>query len=298
MKISDKLKEKGGDGMQIKRMLTVVIAAALTGGITYAYAAPIRENNTVVYWQLQTGTAQTAEMNTEVGMIYGMNRLDKPVEIYTRMVVAGQTEGAQWIADQVNMNWARTNLNAYDRNGNRVEGWVFDRQGQTVLHLTERYDAHGNCVKQSGLETGDTVTEYTYDHKGRIVSQITQTMNPQTGSVEIQTTSTQTYTDHPDGSYTVQQGDGDIVQEYDATGNLVSQHVDWGTDGRTSDYYYTYDEQNRQIGQECYTDGQLKDRTVVEYDVDGLISRSTNYDSTGAVIGTSTSRKIDGPPVI
>lgn len=278
--------------MQIKRMLTVVIAAALTGGITYAYAAPIRENNTVVSWQLQTSWALWNETDTEMGIIYGFNRQKKPVEIYTKMDLDGTAD------DSMPLDWSRSNLNVYDRNGNRAEGWGFDREGQTIIHLTERYDAQGNCVKQSGLETGDTVTEYTYDEKGRIVSQITRLMDPQTGSVEVQTTSIRTYTDHPDGSYTVQQGDGDIVQEYDAAGNLVSQHVDWGADGRTSDYYYTYDEQNRQLSQECYTNGQLKDRTVVEYDVDGLISRSTTYDSTGAVIGTAESREIDGPSAV
>lgn len=66
--------------MKGKRILTALIAAALTGGVTYAYVAPIRENNTVVRWQLQTSTTQTEEMNTEVGMIYGMNTQDKPVK--------------------------------------------------------------------------------------------------------------------------------------------------------------------------------------------------------------------------
>lgn len=55
--------------MKGKRILTALIAAALTGGVTYAYVAPIRENNTVVRWQLQTSTTQTEEMNTEVGMM-------------------------------------------------------------------------------------------------------------------------------------------------------------------------------------------------------------------------------------
>lgn len=278
--------------MKGQRIVTALIAAALTGGITYAYAAPIRENNTVVSWQLQTSWALWDETDTEMGIIYGFNRQKKPVEIYTKMDLEGTAD------DPMPLDWSHSNLNVYDRNGNRVEGWVFDREGKAVLHLTERYDAQGNCVKQSGLGTGDTVTEYTYDEKGRIVSQITQTMNPQTGSVEVQTTSTQTYTDHPDGSYTVQQGDGDIVQEYDAAGHLVSQHVIWDESGRTSDYYYSYDDQNRAVRQECYTNGQLKDRTVVEYDVDGLISRSTTYDSTGAVIGTAESREIDGPSAV
>lgn len=242
--------------MKGKRILTALIAAALTGGVTYAYVAPIRENNTVVRWQLQTSTTQTEEMNTEVGMIYGMNTQDKPVEIYTRMEVTSQNEDAQWAADQMNTDWSRTNLNAYDRNGNRVEGWVFDREGKTAMHLHERYDAYGNCVSQ-------------------------------------------TYTDRPDGSYTVQQSDGsilsEIIQEYDAAGNLTEQHVTWGEDGQTIETYYTYDDQNRATSQERYINGQLEDRAVIEYDVDGLISRAITYDSTGAIIGTSESREVDGP---
>lgn len=285
--------------MKGERILTALIAAALTGGVTYAYVAPIRENNTVVRWQLQTSTTQTEEVNTEVGMIYGMNTQDKPVEIYTRMEVTGQNEDAQWAADQMNTDWSRTNLNAYDRNGNRVEGWGFDGDGKAVLHLYERYDAQGNCVSQTGLSVGDTFTEYTYDEKGRIISMTQTTINAQTGDVEYQSTTTQTYTDHADGSYTVQQSDGElmteVVDEYDAAGNLISRHIIWDSDGRTTDYAYAYDDQNREIGAELYSDGQLRNRTVIEYDVDGLISRATTYDSTGAVIGTSESREVDGP---
>lgn len=285
--------------MKGKRILTVLIAAALTGGITYAYVAPIRENNTVVRWQLQTSTTQTEEMNTEVGMIYGMNTQDKPVEIYTRMEVTSQNEDAQWAADQMNTDWSRTNLNAYDRSGNRVEGWIFDREGKAAMHLYERYDAHGNCVSQTGLSLGDTFTEYSYDEKGRITSMTQTTIDAQTGDVEYQSTTTQTYTDHADGSYTVQQSDEElmteVVDEYDAAGNLISRHIIWDSDGRTTDYAYAYDDQNREIGAELYSDGQLRNRTVIEYDVDGLISRAITYDSTGAVIGTSESREVDGP---
>lgn len=285
--------------MKGERILTALIAAALTGGVTYAYVAPIRENNTVVRWQLQTSTTQTEEVNTEVGMIYGMNTQDKPVEIYTRMEVTGQSEDAQWAADQMNTDWSRTNLNAYDRNGNRVEGWGFDGDGKAVLHLYERYDAQGNCVSQTGLSVGDTFTEYTYDEKGRIISMTQTTIDAQTGDVEYQSTTTQTYTDRPDGSYTMQQSDGElmteVVDEYDAAGNLISRHIIWDSDGRTTDYDYTYDDQNREIGVELYSDGQLRNRTVIEYDVDGLISRATTYDSTGAIIGTSESREVDGP---
>lgn len=285
--------------MKGKRILTALIAAALTGGITYAYVAPIRENNTVVRWQLQTSTTQTEEMNTEVGMIYGMNTQDKPVEIYTRMEVTGQNEDAQWAAEQMNTDWSRSNLNAYDRNGNRVEGWVFDREGKAAMHLHERYDAHGNCVSQTGLSVGDTFTEYTYDEKGRIISMTQTTIDAQTGDVEYQSTTTQTYTDHADGSYTVQQSDEEllteVVDEYDAAGNLISRRIIWDSDGRTTDYDYTYDDQNREIGVELYSDGQLRDRTVIEYDVDGLISRAITYDNTGAIIGTSESREVDGP---
>ena len=287
--------------MKGKRILTALIAAALTGGVTYAYVAPIRENNTVVRWQLQTSTTQTEEVNTEVGMIYGMNTQDKPVEIYTRMEVTGQSEDAQWAAEQMNTDWSRSNLNAYDRNGNRVEGWVFDREGKAAMHLHERYDAHGNCVSQTGLSVGDTFTEYTYDEKGRIISMTQTTIDAQTGDVEYQSTTTQTYTDHADGSYTVQQSDEElmteVVDEYDAAGNLISRRIIWDSDGRTTDYDYTYDDQNREIGVELYSDGQLRDRTVIEYDVDGLISRATTYDSTGAIIGTSESREVDGPPL-
>lgn len=285
--------------MKGKRILTALIAAALTGGVTYAYVAPIRENNTVVRWQLQTSTTQTEEVNTEVGMIYGMNTQDKPVEIYTRMEVTGQNEDAQWAAEQMNTDWSRSNLNAYDRNGNRVEGWVFDREGKAAMHLHERYDAHGNCVSQTGLSVGDTFTEYTYDEKGRIISMTQTTIDAQTGDVEYQSTTTQTYTDHADGSYTVQQSDEElmteVVDEYDAAGNLISRRIIWDSDGRTTDYDYTYDDQNREIGVELYSDGQLRDRTVIEYDVDGLISRAITYDSTDAIIGTSESREVDGP---
>ena len=285
--------------MKGKRILTALIAAALTGGVTYAYVAPIRENNTVVRWQLQTSTTQTEEVNTEVGMIYGMNTQDKPVEIYTRMEVTGQSEDAQWAADQMNTDWSRTNLNAYDRNGNRVEGWVFDREGKAAMHLYERYDAQGNCVSQTGLSVGDTFTEYTYDEKGRIISMTQTTIDAQTGDVEYQSTTTQTYTDRPDGSYTVQQCDesilSEIIQEYDAAGNLTEQHVTWGENGQTIETYYTYDDQNRATGQDRYINGRLEDRTVIEYDVDGLISRAITYDSTGAIIGTSESREVDGP---
>lgn len=285
--------------MKGKRILAALIVAALTGGITYAYVAPIRENNTVVRWQLQTSTTQTEEVNTEVGMIYGMNTQDKPVEIYTRMEVTGQSEDAQWAADQMNMEWSRTNLNAYDRNGNRVEGWVFDREGKAAMHLHERYDAHGNCVSQTGLSVGDTFTEYTYDEKGRIISMTQTTIDAQTGDVEYQSTTTQTYTDHADGSYTVQQSDEElmteVVDKYDAAGNLISRHIIWDSDGRTTDYAYAYDDQNREIGAELYSDGQLRNRTVIEYDVDGLISRAITYDSTGAIIGTSESWEVDGP---
>ena len=285
--------------MKGKRILTVLIAAALTGGITYAYVAPIRENNTVVRWQLQTSTTQTEEMNTEVGMIYGMNTQDKPVEIYTRMEVTSQNEDAQWAADQMNTDWSRTNLNAYDRSGNRVEGWIFDREGKAAMHLYERYDAHGNCVSQTGLSLGDTFTEYSYDEKGRITSMTQTTIDAQTGDVKYQSTTAQAYTDRPDGSYTVQQSDesiqSEIIQEYDAAGNLTEQHVSWGETGQTIETYYTYDDQNRATGQDRYINGQLEDRAVIEYDVDGLISRAITYDSTGAIIGTSESREVDGP---
>lgn len=285
--------------MKGKRILTALIAAALTGGVTYAYVAPIRENNTVVRWQLQTSTTQTEEMNTEVGMIYGMNTQDKPVEIYTRMEVTGQSEDAQWAADQMNTDWSRTNLNAYDRSGNRVEGWIFDREGKAAMHLYERYDAHGNCVSQTGLSLGDTFTEYSYDEKGRITSMTQTTIDAQTGDVKYQSTTAQAYTDRPDGSYTVQQSDesiqSEIIQEYDAAGNLTEQHVSWGENGQTIETYYTYDDQNRATGQDRYINGQLEDRAVIEYDVDGLISRAITYDSTGAIIGTSESREVDGP---
>lgn len=285
--------------MKGKRILTALIAAALTGGVTYAYVAPIRENNTVVRWQLQTSTTQTEEMNTEVGMIYGMNTQDKPVEIYTRMEVTSQNEDAQWAADQMNTDWSRTNLNAYDRSGNRVEGWIFDREGKAAMHLYERYDAHGNCVSQTGLSLGDTFTEYSYDEKGRITSMTQTTIDAQTGDVKYQSTTAQAYTDRPDGSYTVQQSDesiqSEIIQEYDAAGNLTEQHVSWGENGQTIETYYTYDDQNRATGQDRYINGQLEDRAVIEYDVDGLISRAITYDSTGAIIGTSESREVDGP---
>ena len=285
--------------MKGKRILTVLIAAALTGGVTYAYVAPIRENNTVVRWQLQTSTTHTEEMNTEVGMIYGMNTQDKPVEIYTRMEVTSQNEDAQWAADQMNTDWSRTNLNAYDRSGNRVEGWIFDREGKAAMHLYERYDAHGNCVSQTGLSLGDTFTEYSYDEKGRITSMTQTTIDAQTGDVKYQSTTAQAYTDRPDGSYTVQQSDesiqSEIIQEYDAAGNLTEQHVSWGENGQTIETYYTYDDQNRATGQDRYINGQLEDRAVIEYDVDGLISRAITYDSTGAIIGTSESREVDGP---
>ena len=285
--------------MKGKRILTVLIAAALTGGITYAYVAPIWENNTVVRWQLQTSTTHTEEMNTEVGMIYGMNTQDKSVEIYTRMEVTGQSEDAQWAADQMNTDWSRTNLNAYDRSGNRVEGWIFDREGKAAMHLYERYDAHGNCVSQTGLSLGDTFTEYSYDEKGRITSMTQTTIDAQTGDVKYQSTTAQAYTDRPDGSYTVQQSDesiqSEIIQEYDAAGNLTEQHVSWGENGQTIETYYTYDDQNRATGQDRYINGQLEDRAVIEYDVDGLISRAITYDSTGAIIGTSESREVDGP---
>lgn len=285
--------------MKGKRILTALIAAALTGGVTYAYVAPIWENNTVVRWQLQTSTTHTEEMNTEVGMIYGMNTQDKSVEIYTRMEVTGQSEDAQWAADQMNTDWSRTNLNAYDRSGNRVEGWIFDREGKAAMHLYERYDAHGNCVSQTGLSLGDTFTEYSYDEKGRITSMTQTTIDAQTGDVKYQSTTAQAYTDRPDGSYTVQQSDesiqSEIIQEYDAAGNLTEQHVTWGEDGQTIETYYTYDDQNRATSQERYINGQLEDRAVIEYDVDGLISRAITYDSTGAIIGTSESREVDGP---
>lgn len=285
--------------MKGKRILTALIAAALTGGVTYAYVAPIWENNTVVRWQLQTSTTHTEEMNTEVGMIYGMNTQDKSVEIYTRMEVTGQSEDAQWAADQMNTDWSRTNLNAYDRSGNRVEGWIFDREGKAAMHLYERYDAHGNCVSQTGLSLGDTFTEYSYDEKGRITSMTQTTIDAQTGDVKYQSTTAQAYTDRPDGSYTVQQSDesiqSEIIQEYDAAGNLTEQHVSWGENGQTIETYYTYDDQNRATGQDRYINGQLEDRAVIEYDVDGLISRAITYDSTGAIIGTSESREVDGP---
>lgn len=285
--------------MKGKRILTALIAAALTGGVTYAYVAPIWENNTVVRWQLQTSTTHTEEMNTEVGMIYGMNTQDKSVEIYTRMEVTGQSEDAQWAADQMNTDWSRTNLNAYDRSGNRVEGWIFDREGKAAMHLYERYDAHGNCVSQTGLSLGDTFTEYSYDEKGRITSMTQTTIDTQTGDVKYQSTTAQAYTDRPDGSYTVQQSDesiqSEIIQEYDAAGNLTEQHVSWGENGQTIETYYTYDDQNRATGQDRYINGQLEDRAVIEYDVDGLISRAITYDSTGAIIGTSESREVDGP---
>ena len=87
----------------------------------------------------------------------------------------------------------------------------------------------------------------------------------------------------------------EVVDEYDAAGNLISRRIIWYSDGRTTDYDYTYDDQNREIGVELYSDGQVRDRTVIEYDVDGLISRATTYDSTGAIIGTSESREVDGP---
>ena len=87
----------------------------------------------------------------------------------------------------------------------------------------------------------------------------------------------------------------EVVDEYDAAGNLISRRIIWDSDGRTTDYDYTYDDQNREIGVELYSDGQLRDRTVIEYDVDGLISRAITYDSTGAIIGTSESREVDGP---
>ena len=229
--------------MKGKRILTALIAAALTGGVTYAYVAPIWENNTVVRWQLQTSTTHTEEMNTEVGMIYGMNTQDKSVEIYTRMEVTGQSEDAQWAADQMNTDWSRTNLNAYDRSGNRVEGWIFDREGKAAMHLYERYDAHGNCVSQTGLSLGDTFTEYSYDEKGRITSMTQTTIDAQTGDVKYQSTTAQAYTDRPDGSYTVQQSDesiqSEIIQEYDAAGNLTEQHVSWGENGQTFETYYT-----------------------------------------------------------
>ena len=125
------------------------------------------------------------------------------------------------------------------------------------------------------------------------------TIDTQTGDVKYQSAYTQTYTDHADGSYTVQQSDGsilsEIIQEYDAAGNLTEQHVTWGEDGQTIETYYTYDDQNRATSQERYINGQLEDRVVIEYDVDGLISRAIIYDSTGAVIGTSESREVDGP---
>lgn len=283
--------------MKGQRIVTALIAAALTGGITYAYVAPIRAHNTVVSWEMQTSWTRQNEMDNEMGIIYGLNQQEKPVEVYTKMDMEGVTEAP------IHLDWAHTNLNVYDRNGNRAEGWGFDREGQTVIHLTERYDAHGNCVKQSGLGTGDTVTEYTYDEKGRIISMTQTTINAQTGEVEYQSTTTQTYTDHSDGSYTVQQSDGGdlmtgIADEYDAAGNLISRHIIWDSDGRTTNYDYTYDDQNREIGVELYSDGQLRERTVTEYDVDGLISRSTTYDSTGAVIGTAESREIDGPSAV
>ena len=87
----------------------------------------------------------------------------------------------------------------------------------------------------------------------------------------------------------------EIIQEYDAAGNLTEQHVSWGENGQTIETYYTYDDQNRATGQDRYINGRLEDRAVIEYDVDGLISRAITYDSTGVVIGTSESQEVDGP---
>ena len=69
------------------------------------------------------------------------------------------------------------------------------------------------------------------------------TIDAQTGDVKYQSAYTQTYTDRPDGSYTVQQSDEElmteVVDEYDAAGNLISRRIIWDSDGRTTDYDYT-----------------------------------------------------------
>lgn len=273
--------------MKGKRILIALLLAACAAGATCVYVQPIRANNTVTAWQMEASysTMDSAEA-VKIEMVSGLNAQEQPVEIYLK----SQTE---------ELGWWHSHTNRYDRDGNRVEGWAFDSDGRTVMHLTLAYDAHGNCISQRGLASA-YLAEYIYDEKGRIVTQTEKTIDAQTGEEKRRITSHMTYTDHPDGGYTVQITSDFLLQEnvqtYDAAGNVLTQHVIWDRDGRTTDYAYTYDAQNRPTSLLVSEDGRLKERTEVAYDVDGLNSRQTIYDSTGAVTGGAVWRTVDGPP--
>lgn len=277
-----------------KRFAAMACAAALTACGTWACMKPEWDANRAVIWREEVGQSSVEGVAPiEISLIYGLNAKEQPVMAYINLDATKELgdEGAVRLSARY----------VYDRAGNRIVTQSFDETGRLELARKTTYDAYGNPLREEGIFPQRHA--YVYDDRGRILED--RSYETVDGEESLSALVTRSYTDHPDGSYTVESTEEVIgwlalklhrVITYDAQDRPLVQDFTWsGDDPRHVEY--KYDDAGRQIETITYENGVLDERTVTEYDVDGLYARSTSYDGAGAVISSETSRLLDGPPV-
>lgn len=276
------------------RFLAMACAAALTVGGTCAYMKPEWDANRAVIWREESGQSDVEGIAPiEVSLVYGLNAKEQPVAAYMNL------DAAEALGAEGNASLRVRYL--YDRAGNQIASQTFTADGKLDMERRITYDTYGNPLHEDGYFPKRH--EYVYDDRGRFLK---DSIYETEDGVELLSSLIEcVYTDHPDGGYTVESSEetfGSItiklhrVITYDAQDRPLSQ--DFTLDGGDPRHVaYRYDDDGRQIETVIYENGVLQERTVTEYDVDGLYARSTSYDGAGAVTSTSTSRLLDGPPV-
>lgn len=257
--------------MKGKRILTVLIAAALTAGVTYAYTKPVQDCNQIAFWRTVDGTPVDAYN------IYG-----QPVTTY---YFPSPNQSPNVIV-----------RNAYDRDGNRLRTSRTLADGAVDLELRWTYDREGRVLSQTQTQGQDRlVTTYAYelDAQGRVVK-IEESCEGQ-----IQSTICKTYADTPEGGWcetAVYEGvsildiGGDVnplslltpneaclrfgrsETVYDAQG-VVQKITVWDDLGARA-WVYAYNDQRQPNKIVEQLDGHPVGEMTLDYDADGMIARA------------------------
>lgn len=106
--------------MKGKRILTALIAAALTAGVTYAYTKPVQDRNQIAFWRTADGT------QVDAYNIYG-----QPVTTY---YFPSSNQPPNVIV-----------RNAYDRDGNRL------RTSRTLAEVQSIWNCGGRTTERDAF---------------------------------------------------------------------------------------------------------------------------------------------------
>ncbi|MFR4972207.1 MAG: hypothetical protein ACLUB2_01785 [Butyricicoccus pullicaecorum] len=253
--------------MKGKRILTALIAAALTAGVTYAYTKPAQDRNQIAFWRTADGT------QVDAYNIYG-----QPVTTY---YFPSSNQPPNVIV-----------RNAYDRDGNRLRTSRTLADGAVDLELRWTYDREGRVLSQTQTQGQDQlVTTYAYElgAQGRVV-RIEEICEGQS-----QSTICKTYADAPDSGWcetAVYEGMGilDIGGDVNPLSLLtpeaclrfrrskpsmtqgVVQKITVLDDLGARTWVYAYNEQGQPAEIVEQLDGQPVGWMTLDYDADGMMA--------------------------